>query len=133
MGAMPTGLADVDVIIPLYNNARFVGEALRSVLAQTLPPQSVIVVDDGSTDDGAQVVQRFIADTNAPTRISYVHQPNAGPNAARNMGVARSTATFLAFLDADDLWHPTKLEKQMAVFGDAPVTLGLVYCDTMPE
>ncbi|MEO8587734.1 MAG: glycosyltransferase [Flavobacteriales bacterium] len=119
----------IDVIIPLYNGGRFISDALRSVLEQTLPPRSVIVVDDGSTDDGAYVVERFIAANTSGTRITCVRQSNAGPNAARNAGIAHSTAPLLAFLDADDLWHPTKLEKQVALFDRAPASLGLVYCD----
>lgn len=124
---MPT--APVDVIIPLYNVERFVGEALRSVLEQTLPPERVLVVDDGSTDGGAAVVQEVAAGYAGPSRVEVLRRANGGLSSARNHGIAHATATYVAFLDADDRWAPTKLERQMACFtspkDDAPV---MVYC-----
>jgi len=82
------------------------------VFAQTLPPTEVIVVDDGSTDGTWDVIERFGA------RVRYVHQDNQGPAAARNKGIALATGQLLAFLDADDLWLPQKLARQVRRFAE---------------
>jgi len=104
----------VSCIIPCYNAERFLGEAIESVIAQTLSPTEIIVIDDGSTDGSAAVAARY-AD-----RVKYLHQHNAGPAAARNRGVELSRGDFVAFLDADDLWHSEKLERQAARFAARP-------------
>jgi glycosyltransferase involved in cell wall biosynthesis len=112
----------VSVIIPTYNYGRFLTEAISSALEQTHPPLEIIVIDDGSTDDTADVAERFSA------QVTYIRQENAGVSAARNRGVAESSGELIAFLDADDIWEPTKLEKQVAKFcTDAAV--GLVHCE----
>ncbi|HEV8715044.1 MAG TPA: glycosyltransferase [Candidatus Binatia bacterium] len=99
----------VSVIIPTYNRRDFVREAIASVLAQTYDDFELLVVDDGSNDNTAAVVQEFDG-------VRYVFQPNRGVSAARNRGVALSNGEFLAFLDADDLWQPRKLAHQVAFF-----------------
>lgn len=96
----------VSVVIPAYNRAPFLSEALRSVMEQTRRADEVVVVDDGSTDDTAGVVQEFPG-------VRYVFQENRGVSAARNLGVQRSTGEWIAFLDSDDLWVRTKLERQL--------------------
>lgn len=105
---------DVSCIIPCYNAERFLGEAIESVIAQTLSPAEIIVIDDGSTDGSAAVAARY-AD-----RVKYLRQENAGPAAARNRGIELTHGNFVAFLDADDLWHPEKLERQAAKFTARP-------------
>lgn len=92
------------VIIPTYNNAVTIERAIESVLAQTYPAAEIIVIDDGSSDDTEQVLQRFEG------RIRYVRQANAGVSAARNHGAQLAGATWLAFLDADDVFMPDRLK-----------------------
>lgn len=112
---------DVSVIIPTFNNAPWLGRTIDSALNQTLAPREVIVVDDCSTDDTARVLASF------GDRVVAVRQPtNRGPGAARNAGIARARGALVGFLDGDDTWHPTLLEKQVAEFTAHP-DLGLSY------
>ena len=104
----------VSVIIPVFNGAEFLAEAGESVRAQNYAPTEIIVVDDGSTDDTAQVVQALGAD------LLYAYQPNQGPSAARNRGVALAHGDFLAFLDHDDYWVLEKLALQIDTFRRLP-------------
>lgn len=113
--------AAVSAVIPAFNHARFLGPCVESALAQTLAPCEVIVVDDGSTDGTAAVLERFGG------RIRVLRQPNRGVAAARNRGAAESHGDVLAFLDADDEWMPRKLEAQAARLAAQP-DLGLVHC-----
>lgn len=118
----------VDVVIPVYNGERFIEQALRSVLAQTLLPSSIHVVDDGSTDRSRELVRSFVEAYQGPVRIELIEQQNAGPNSARNKGLQRSTAELIAFLDADDLWEARKLAQQVPLFQeDKSGELVLVY------
>src|SRR6185436_8090728 len=98
----------VSIIIPLYNKAPFVRRALDSITAQTFSDFEVIVVDDGSTDEGATIVTDY-----SDPRCRLIRQTNAGPGAARNTGIAESSGEFIAFLDADDEWLPTYLEESV--------------------
>ena len=111
----------VSVVIPTYNYGRFIDQALSSVLNQTCSPDEIIVVDDGSTDETSAVVKSF------GERVRYVRQNNSGVCEARNRGVAESTSELIAFLDADDTWEPTYLEKHLARF-ESDDELGLVHC-----
>ena len=123
----------IDVVIPVHNSRRYLGETLRSVLAQTRTPDRVIVVDDGSTDGSTEIISAFAQ--SAPV-IRAIRQANRGPSAARNAGLAVADAELVAFCDADDVWAPEKLERQAALFmrADDP-QLGVVYCnhDRMDE
>ncbi|GAB4137044.1 MAG: hypothetical protein Kow0040_23410 [Thermogutta sp.] len=104
----------VSVVIPAWNAARYLPETLRSVLSQTRPPEEIIVVDDGSTDDSAVVAERF-----GPT-VRVLRQENRGESVARNRGIEAAHGDWIAFLDADDLWHPDKLAKQLAAVRSDP-------------
>lgn len=104
----------IAVIIPTFNRVSLLGRALDSVYAQTLTPNEVLVVDDGSSDGTKEFVQQ-----NYPHAI-YVYQANKGVSAARNLGVKCSESAWLAFLDSDDEWLPQKLELQLAGLRDNP-------------
>lgn len=110
----------VSVIIPIYNAGRYLAEAIESVQSQTYRPVEIIAIDDGSTDDSAEVARRF------GSSVLYRFQANAGPAAARNLGVDLSQGAFLSFLDADDLWVPDKLSRQMSILADDP-DLSMVF------
>jgi glycosyltransferase involved in cell wall biosynthesis len=116
----------VVAIIPLYNGARWIEAAIKSVLDQTVPPNEFIIVDDGSTDDGPAIVER-IAKEHPRTRL--LRKPNGGQSSARNFGVAQSTSRLIALLDQDDVWYANHLEKLMEPFQHSTngVPLGWVY------
>jgi glycosyltransferase involved in cell wall biosynthesis len=118
----------VSVVIPSYNYGRFVTEAVDSAINQTYRPLEVIVVDDGSTDDTRQRLAPYL------DRIRYVYQANKGLSAARNTGIRHAQGQWVAFLDADDVWHPDKIGVQLGVAGiDATVGLvGSPPCTDMP-
>jgi len=98
----------VSVIIPTYNRAYCVGEAIESVLAQSLREREIIVVDDGSTDETSAVVERY------GDAVRYIRQLNAGVGAARNTGIRAARGEYVAFLDSDDEWLPDKLGVQVS-------------------
>ena len=98
----------VSVIIPTYNCARFLGRALNSVLGQTYGDYEIILVDDGSTDATQEVVTRFSGE------VRYLYKTNSGPASARNFALSRARGELIAYLDADDMWYPQKLERQVA-------------------
>jgi glycosyltransferase involved in cell wall biosynthesis len=97
----------VSVVIPTYNYGRFISEAIESVLRQTYPIFEIVVVDDGSTDNTEEIVAKF------GDKVKYIKQKNGGVGLARNTGVRHSTGEFIAFLDADDIWLPHKIERQV--------------------
>ena len=110
----------VSVVIPNYNYARYLRGTIDSVTVQTFPDIEIVVVDDGSTDGSTEILESY------GERIRAIFQQNQGVSAARNNGVAASTGEYVAFLDADDLWLPEKIEKQLQRFADDP-NLGLVH------
>ena len=111
----------VSIVMAAKNYARFLPMAVESVRAQTVTEWELHIVNDGSTDDTHEVVQRFLSDS----RIHYLQSDALGQSRAKNLGIARSRGAFVAFLDADDAWLPTKLEKQLALFQNGT---GVVFC-----
>jgi glycosyltransferase involved in cell wall biosynthesis len=101
-------------IIPVYNAAAYLAEALDSVFAQTVEPDEIIVVDDGSTDGSLDVAARYA------TRVKLVSQDNRGPASARNHGLRLAGGELVAFLDADDIWAPDKTARQCAALAELP-------------
>ena len=104
----------ISCIITVFNCEAYLGEALDSAFAQTRPPDEVIVVDDGSTDGTPAVAQGY------GERVRYVRQPNRGPAGGRNRGIAMASGELIAFLDADDIWLPGKLARQVRHFAERP-------------
>ncbi len=115
----------VSVIVPAYNAERYIERTLRSALDQTYRELEVIVVDDGSTDDTAAVVEAVKA---TDKRVQLIRQENAGVAAARNAAIAAASGRYVAPLDADDLWCPTKIASQVRRMENAGPDAGMVYC-----
>lgn len=103
----------VSVVIPTYNRASLICDALESVAAQSFTDIEIIVVDDGSIDNTAEVVKAWSGEKFHARSLRYLRQENLGGNAARNCGIEASTGLYVAFLDSDDIWHPEKLAKQI--------------------
>ena len=112
----------VSIVIANYNMGKFLPLAVQSVLNQTYANIEIHVVDDGSTDDSTEVMKQFDSDP----RVHYHYKPNQGQASAKNRGILESKGDFIAFLDADDLWTPTKIEKQMPCFNTSH-KVGVVY------
>jgi len=119
----------VSVVIATRNYGKYLAGAIRSVLQQTWTDLELIVIDDGSTDDTPRVVREF----NSEPRMRYIRTDGLGQSRAKNLGIQLSSAPLIAFLDGDDEWLPTKLERQLPLFVDADV--GVVYAHrvTMDE
>jgi len=109
----------ISVIIPTYNRAHYLPETINSVLLQDNVYTEIIVIDDGSTDNTKDVVDKY------EDKVRYVYQKNSGPSAARNNGIIHANGNLIAFLDSDDIWQPDKLSKQSALFVKNP-SLGIV-------
>lgn len=119
---------DFTVVIPTYNRAKLVGRAIQSVFSQTVPPAQVIVVDDGSTDNTADLCQAY-----APA-LQYVRQSNRGAAAARNAGVRLARCPWIAFLDSDDYWTPSHLERMHAAITQTSGEAAFYFSDLqLPE
>ena len=104
----------ITCIVPVYNAEAFLAQSLDSALAQTRPPDEIILVDDGSTDGSAAVAKRY------DEHVTYAYQANGGPAAARNRALDMAQGSLIAFLDADDWWHPEALERHLAHFAAQP-------------
>jgi glycosyltransferase involved in cell wall biosynthesis len=120
-GRVAGAVQDVDVVIPVFNCAQYLAEAIENVLGQTTRVRRVVVVDDGSTDASVAIASRFGA------QVEVLRRPHLGIGAARNAGVEHCDSSYLAFLDADDRWHPHKIERQMAALAE-DCTLDFVLC-----
>ena len=118
MSSLPRTTLPVSVIIDTYNYGRFVEDAINSVLGQSVPASDVeiIVVDDGSTDDTPARMEKY------RERIRYIHKQNGGQMSAFNAGFRHARGRLIAFLDADDFWHPHKLERVLDEFARSPAT-----------
>ena len=114
----------VSVVIPSYNRSQYIAETIESVLTQTYRNIEVIVIDDGSTDNTSEVVDRYLP------RIKYVRQNNSERGASRNHGLRLANGDFISFLDSDDLWLPEKLAKDIEIFDKSPKA-GIVYSDVV--
>jgi glycosyltransferase involved in cell wall biosynthesis len=125
MTAMSGGGELISVIIPAHNAGRFIRRTLDSVLGQTHRALDVVVVDDGSTDDTAVAVQEI---AHRDPRVRLFRTPNRGVSAARNLAIAEARGDLIAPVDADDLWHPEKLARQLAPMRAGSDKLGVVYC-----
>lgn len=117
---MTVSTPDISVVIPVYNGDRYIKTAIQSVLNQKNCTFELIIIDDGSTDQTADLIQPYRAS------LSYFYQTNAGVSTARNLGIEKSTGQYIAFLDADDYFLPDKLAAQLALFQAEP-SLGIVH------
>lgn len=117
-------MSRVSVVVPTYNCERFITAAIDSALGQTQPPDEIIVVDDGSTDNTEQVLGKY------GDRVTYIRRPNSGgyPSVVRNAGIEAANGDYIAFLDADDVWYPAKLAEQVAMLDQRPDVV-MVYSD----
>ncbi len=111
-------LADVSVVIPVFNSGAGAVAAIRTLQGQTVRPKEIVVIDDGSTDGSAAAIAAAVGACAPPVRIFSV--PNGGAASARNAGILRTASTYVAFLDSDDGWFPGKLEMQLAVLARRP-------------
>ena len=112
----------VSIITPAYNAGSFIGETIESVLRQTYEHWEMIIVDDGSMDNTAEVVKSF-----SDPRVHYLHQKNAGQSSARNLAIEAAKGKYIALLDHDDIFYPDKLTKQVA-YMEAHPDCGFCYC-----
>ncbi|GLI56799.1 glycosyl transferase [Propionigenium maris DSM 9537] len=104
-------MGKASIITPMYNAEQYIGETICSILDQTYANWEAIVIDDNSTDNGAEIVEKFVE---KDSRIKLIKlQENVGGAVARNMGIKAAKGDYIAFLDSDDLWHPEKLNKQV--------------------
>ncbi|MFI5000688.1 MAG: glycosyltransferase family 2 protein [Reyranellales bacterium] len=124
-GVMSQDEDTVGVVVPMFNSERTIAATLQSICGQTHRKLDIVVVDDGSTDDSAKVVKAWCE---RDRRVRLVRQSNRGVAAARNAGVASTDAALLAFIDADDLWAPSKIEFQLKTLQEGGPAVGLVYC-----
>jgi glycosyltransferase involved in cell wall biosynthesis len=124
---MKSDLPRVSVIIPNFNYAQYLEEAIESVLKQTHPDIEIIVVDDGSTDNSIEIANRYL------DRITLISKVNGGVSSARNVGIKNSSGSFICFLDADDFWEKNKVELQLKKALEGNIGLiysGILECDS---
>jgi glycosyltransferase involved in cell wall biosynthesis len=124
MAVRPSAEMSVSVIIPTYNRARFIRDAVESALNQTQPPEEILVIDDGSTDNTAEILAKY------PPPVRVIRQRNRGRSAARNVGLDQARGETIMFLDSDDILLPTNLERCTAAMR-ANSRIGVVYSDAL--
>ena len=110
--------APVSVVVPSYDGGRFIADAINSILAQSVEPEQIVIVDDGSTDDAESVVRRY-----DDARIEYIRQTHAGAAAARNTGLNAARCEFVTFLDAEDRWRPEFIERMHGFLAEDPTVV----------
>ena len=120
----------VSIITPLYNGERFVGQTIESVLRQTYPHWEMIVVNDGSRDNGPAIVEHY---ANQEPRIALYHQSNQGSASARNNAIGKAQGRYIAFLDADDLWDANFLEEQLRFMAENNAAIACASCRRIDE
>ena len=126
MAASNTGSSPlVTVVTPAYNIAKYIGEAVDSVLRQTFQDFEYLVVDDASVDDTINVIKAHVHED---PRFRLVEVEHGGPSAARNAGIREAKGEYIAFLDGDDRWHPKFLERQLGLIQSLPPDVGVVFC-----
>lgn len=118
----------VSIVIPVYNGSQYLEKTINTILAQNYLNFELILVNDGSTDNSAQLIEAL---SGRDSRIRAYHKENGGVAAARNYGIDRAGGELIAFCDQDDFWLPTKLSKQLPLFQNGKV--GLVYCGAIAE
>jgi glycosyltransferase involved in cell wall biosynthesis len=121
-------MTSIVACIPLFNGEKYIRTAIHSIMSQTRPPDEIVVVDDGSSDAGPNIVAEYAKND---FRVRLERKPNGGQSSARNLGVARSSSDLIAFLDQDDWWYPNHLEvleKAAADYG-GPAPFGWTYSD----
>jgi glycosyltransferase involved in cell wall biosynthesis len=117
--------SEVSTVVPVHNGSAYVAEAIESILSQTRTPIECLVIDDGSTDETREVVRRF------GREVTYVAQERSGVSSARNRGATLARGALVAFLDHDDVWLPTKLERQVEALAGADATMCLCTVDVV--
>lgn len=120
----------VSIITPLYNGERFVKQTIESVLQQTYPNWEMIVVNDGSRDNGPSIVENYVKQD---SRITLYHQVNQGSASARNNAINRAKGRYIAFLDSDDLWDATFLEEQLRFMQENDAAIACASCRRINE
>ena len=108
-------MINISVVMPTYQSALFIYNTLHSISEQTVKPSEILIIDDGSSDNTCQIVEKFIQN-NPELNIQLIKCTHNGPGAARNIGIRRAASQWIAFLDSDDLWFPTKLETCIKIF-----------------
>jgi len=122
----------VSIITPCYNASQYISYTIDSVLKQTYPNWELIIVDDCSTDNSSDIIKQFIS---GDTRIKYfkTDNPSGSPVLPRNIGIEKATGRYIAFLDSDDIWLPTKLEEQLKLFKDDKTAVAFSNYEKMNE
>lgn len=111
-------MSEISVLVPSYNHAPFIGRTLKSVFAQTLKPEKLIVIDDGSKDESIEIIERALIDS--PVETEFIRRENRGLSATLNEGFEKTSEEFFAYLGSDDVWLPTFLEEQISLLKARP-------------